>query len=334
MVNPVMAMFRRPAQRRRRRSALEIIASAGVREESFRTVGGIPQWVTVRGHDKANQVLLIIHGGPGSPYTPFNSWISEWEQSFTVVQWDQRGAGHTFIRSGAPDLSLQQIVADGLELAESLMRTYGRPLVVMGSSVGSLIASMMARAAPHLFSALVLSNILGPDSVARSWVQTLDTARSTRNQRAIRKLEQIGSDPRAWNAEQAQMQSKIAVQLSRRAPNMVYDLMLPALMYDPTLTMSDIQKIDQGMKTSLTALYHDYSPFPLAMREGVFEMPVLAIHGEQDLVSPIEAARDYIATLTAPHTAFIGVPEAGHLVEFAAPHQFSKHLLDFTCANT
>src|SRR5699024_5719056 len=204
MVNPVMAMFRRPAQRRRRRSALEIIASAGVREESFRTVGGIPQWVTVRGHDKANQVLLIIHGGPGSPYTPFNSWLSEWEQSFTVVQWDQRGAGPTFIRSGAPDLSLQQIVADGLELAESLLRTIG---------------AMMAGSAADSCSAVALSDILGPDSGARSWVQTLDTARITRHQRAVRKPAQLGSDPRAWNPQQAPTQSKIAVQVSSGAPN-------------------------------------------------------------------------------------------------------------------
>src|SRR5690625_1585913 len=125
MVNPIMAMLNRPAERRRRRRALAIIAPAGVQKESFWTLGGVPQWVTIRGRDHANPVLLVVHGGPGSTYTPFNSWITAWEQSFTVVQWDQRGAGHTFLRSGAPELSLQRIVEDGLELAEALIRTYG-----------------------------------------------------------------------------------------------------------------------------------------------------------------------------------------------------------------
>lgn len=333
MVSPIMAMFNRPAQRSQRRRDLEIIAPPGVREESFSTLGGIPQWVTIRGQDQANPILLVVHGGPGSTYTPFNSWITAWERSFTVVQWDQRGAGHTYIRSGAPSLTLQRIVADGLELAESLIRTYGRPLVLMGSSVGSLTASLMARTAPHLFSTLVLSNVLAPDSMTRSWTQTLDAARVARSRRAIRKLEQIGPDPRAWTAEQARMQSKIAVQLSRGAPNMVYGLMLPALMYDPALSMSDIRKIDQGMRTSHTALYPDYSSFPLALSNRVFELPVMAIHGEEDLVSPISAARDYIATLVTPRTTFIGVPEVGHLVEFAAPDQFIGHLLEFTQAD-
>lgn len=330
MVSPIAAMFRRPTQRRRRKRDLEILAPTGIRDESFRTVGGISQWVTVRGHDQMNQMLLVIHGGPGSPYTPFNSWIGSWERSFTVVQWDQRGAGHTFIRSGAPHLSLQRIVADGIELAEILVNTHGRPLVLMGSSVGSLTASLMARNAPHLFSSLVLANVLGPDSAARSWALSMNAAR---RRGSIRKLERVGQDPRAWTAEQSQIQSKIAVQMSKGAPNMVYDLMLPALMYDPTLSMSDIRKIDQGMKLSLTALYPDYSSFAFKSTDRVFEMPVLAIHGEQDIVSPISAAQDYIATITAPHTAFAGIPEAGHLVEFAASDQFLNHTVEFTQGN-
>src|SRR5690625_668693 len=209
------------------------------------------------------------------------------------------------------------------------MRISDRPIMLMGSLVGSLIASLMAHNAPELFSALVLTNVLAPDSLACSWVQTTDTARHARNRKAIRKLEQIGPDPRAWTAEQAQMQSKIAVKMSRAVPNMVYDLTLPALMYDPTLSMSDIRKIDQGMRTSLMALYPEYSSFPFAADDRVFEMPVMAVHGEQDLVSPISAAHDYISTLSTPRTTFIGVPEAGHLVEFAEPDKFARHLLEF-----
>lgn len=330
MVSPIMAMLNRPAQRRRRRRELEIIAPPGVREESFWTLGGVPQWITIRGQDQTNPLLLVVHGGPGSTYTPFNSWIPTWERSFTVVQWDQRGAGHTFIRSGAPDLSVRRIVDDGLELAETLTGTHGRPLILMGSSVGSLIASLMARAAPQLFSALTLSNVLAPDSATQSWARTLAVARETRDRRAIRTLEQIGPNPRGWTADDAQMQSKIAVRLSPGTPNMVYDLMLPALMYDPALSMSGIRKVDHGMRTSLKALYPEYSSFPFETNDRVFEMPVMAIHGEEDLVSPIAAARDYVSSLSTPRTTFVGVPAAGHLVEFAAPDQFVGHLLEFT----
>jgi hypothetical protein len=107
---------------------------------------------------------------------------------------------------------------------------------------------IMARRAPHLFTTLVLADVLGPATAATSWKWTMEAARTNGARTVIRKLEEIGPDPRAWTADQSQTQSKLAVRMSSDAPNMVYDLMLPALMYDPTLTMQAIRKIDEGMR--------------------------------------------------------------------------------------
>jgi len=46
----------------------------------------------------ANPVLLVVHGGPGEAQWPQAEIYRPWEKSFIVVQWDQRGAGHTFGR--------------------------------------------------------------------------------------------------------------------------------------------------------------------------------------------------------------------------------------------
>src|SRR5262245_1688586 len=52
------------------------------------TIGGSRQWTSIRGLNRANPVLLMIHGGPGSPTMPI-SWAFQtpWEDFFTVVQW-------------------------------------------------------------------------------------------------------------------------------------------------------------------------------------------------------------------------------------------------------
>jgi hypothetical protein len=61
-------------------------------------IGGIEQWVSIRGTDKRNPVLLVIHGGPGYVLMPMSWWSSrDWEEYFTVVQWDQRGSGKTYL---------------------------------------------------------------------------------------------------------------------------------------------------------------------------------------------------------------------------------------------
>ena len=75
-------------------------AAAPVHEERFVQANGIEHWVTIHGNNAANPVVLFLHGGPGNPNTPYAQAVyGAWTQDFTLVQWDQRGAGKTFGRN-------------------------------------------------------------------------------------------------------------------------------------------------------------------------------------------------------------------------------------------
>lgn len=84
-----------PPRPRNRDDATKIIAEArrivtpdGVERLETVKIGGIDQWVSVRGKDRRNPVLLHIHGGPGYISIPISWWFSrDWEEYFTVVQW-------------------------------------------------------------------------------------------------------------------------------------------------------------------------------------------------------------------------------------------------------
>lgn len=74
-----------------------------IEEEAFVPVGGIEQWITIQGENRDNPVVLFLHGGPGNTLTPFADAIyGGWAGDFTLVQWDQRGAGKTFGRNPPP----------------------------------------------------------------------------------------------------------------------------------------------------------------------------------------------------------------------------------------
>src|SRR5580698_3833328 len=75
---------------------IAVHSARGITDGRFVKIGGIDQWVQIRGEDVGNPVLLILHGGPGSSYIPATSLFRRWEGYFTVVQWDQRGTGRTF----------------------------------------------------------------------------------------------------------------------------------------------------------------------------------------------------------------------------------------------
>src|SRR5262245_26937646 len=80
--------------RKRNAEQFAIPSGKGIDEGRYITAGGIEQWVTIRGWDRANPVLLFLHGGPGEVTSPWTyALFAPWERRFTVVQWDQRGAG-------------------------------------------------------------------------------------------------------------------------------------------------------------------------------------------------------------------------------------------------
>ncbi|MCW4355048.1 alpha/beta hydrolase [Hoyosella sp. YIM 151337] len=326
LFGPMVAMLRRPAQRRRNAHALASIPDGGVNRREWVRLGGVEQFVTIRGHHRGNPLLLVIHGGPASPYVPFNPILSQWEQIVTVVQWDQRGAGQTFVRNGGdPYLSVDRLANDGLELADWLAGQFERPIILMGSSVGTVIAMRMARSAPRRFEHYVGANQVGLGSRAASWRQVRAAFEEQGKSRQIAALDALGPDPAEWTAKQAEQVSKLAIAATPDVPDMVHDLMLPALMYTPDYTMSDIRAIGTSMAAARETLYAELLDPDLS---GPFDLPVLLVHGRSDLVNPLSAVEALLPALDAPSVDLVPVPGAGHLVEFAAPHQFAAILRD------
>lgn len=132
----------------------------GIDEARYVELGGIEQWITIRGEDRKNPVLLLLHGGPGDATNPWGyAGLRSWLKNFTVVQWDQRGAGRTLGRNGpslAPTITIERMAQDGIELAELLRKALQKyKIVLVGHSWGSTLGVFMVKARPDLFYAFV-----------------------------------------------------------------------------------------------------------------------------------------------------------------------------------
>ena len=100
-------------------------AKGPISGEGFVLIGGIDQWLTIDGSRCDKPVVLFLHGGPGNPLSPFSrSLYGSWSKDFTIVQWDQRGAGMTFGRNPGTantTLTMDRMAADGIEVAEEIL---------------------------------------------------------------------------------------------------------------------------------------------------------------------------------------------------------------------
>lgn len=108
----------------------KIVAPEGMERTEKLRIGGIDQWVSVRSRDLRNPVLLVLHGGPGWVTMPTSWYVSHgWDEFFTVIHWDQRGSGKTYVANDpamvAPTLTIEQVHADVEELVKWVRKTFG-----------------------------------------------------------------------------------------------------------------------------------------------------------------------------------------------------------------
>jgi len=77
-------------------------------------IGGIDQYLIIRGADTSKPVMLFVHGGPGSPETPLMRALNPTiENDFVMVYWEQRGSGKSYSKNIPPEtMNLDQFISD------------------------------------------------------------------------------------------------------------------------------------------------------------------------------------------------------------------------------
>ncbi|QDE88926.1 alpha/beta hydrolase [Myxococcus xanthus] len=177
----------------------KIVAPEGMERTEKLRIGGIDQWVSIRSRDLRNPVLLVLHGGPGWVTMPTSWYVAHgWDEFFTVIQWDQRGSGKTYVANDpaivAPTLTVEQVHADAKELVKWVRQTFGKEKIfVLGHSWGSLLGLTLAEKHPEWLHAYigVAQGIDARESERRGWTWTMEQARAAKNEEAIRDLESI-----------------------------------------------------------------------------------------------------------------------------------------------
>lgn len=305
---------------------------ARIEQSSFVSIGGIDQWISIRGEDRRNPVLLVVHGGPGEAQWMAADKYEPWEKMFTVVQWDQRGAGHTYGRYGTqtPDVTLDRIVEDGIEVADHLRRTLRKKkIIVLGHSWGSTVAVRMVQLRPELFAAYI-----GTGQVA-SWNAQVNmqfdlllaTALRNGDDATVNELEAIGR-PDPTNAKQFFAFNKGLGAVMAPADQ----AWLKALRANAFALMArndkDVQDLGDGMNFSAKQVLPDQMATDLPTTAHKIDTAFFVIQGQDDVITPTKAAIDYFEGVTAPLKGLTLIPDAGHFAFMTASKAFLTALTD------
>jgi len=313
---------------------MRIDSPKGIDEGRFIEVHGRPQWISIRGHDRDNPVVLFLHGGPGGANAPTADFLLPLERQFTIVDWDQPGAGRTFGAAGGiieASLTIEGIAQDGVEVAKFAREHLHRSKVVLlGMSWGTLLGVYMAKAQPDLFYAYVGTGQLvdTQQNEARAYVQVLAKARARRDAPAIKELEAIGPPPYR-NARAFRMQRTWAAKYETGSPDIraIIDRAFIARDY----TLRDSVNFVRGFIASGNHFMGAKMDGPLMSHDlrnlgTEFSIPMFVIQGADDDITPAGLAQAYLAEVHAPQVRFVVIRDAGHDVLWTHTNEFLEEM--------
>ncbi|MDR3080870.1 MAG: alpha/beta hydrolase [Streptomyces sp.] len=324
------------AHRRLRRSAnaerLRITTPNGIDESGYVRIGGIDQWISLRGEDLDNPVVLEIHGGPGASNLIHAPRTRAWERHFTLVRWDMRGAGHTFARSG-PDgqgeMSLDQLHRDALEVTEYVRTRLGVDKVVLvANSFGTITGLRLARSHPELYSAYVGTdqNIIGGGHDRSAYAALLGRLEKSGKRKELAAMKAMGPDRSTWTAQEWSLYAKTVVTTDPLTYDTMKTVVIRSLWFSPLHTL-------RGLRTYLKGMTFAEQLGPWAMTideqaEGTeFRLPFFIFQGDNDVLTPPEPARRFFDSVSAPAKNFALIREASHFASFRHPDQFLDLML-------
>jgi pimeloyl-ACP methyl ester carboxylesterase len=302
-------------------------------------IGGIDQWIHVRGQNVNNPILLFIHGGPGIAFIPLAREVQgPWERHFTVVQWDQRGAGKTYARNDRDlqriTMSVSQMEQDALEVVNYLRKRFKRDkIVVLGHSWGSILGLWLAHEHPDIIDAYVgvAQAVNMKLNEMTAYEDALKVARMRHSVEAIRDLESIQPyPPPAVDLRKASIaqewQAKLLGPPADRPRFVDMKRILSTLLSAPEYSLRDVYGFTRGQLFSLEVLIPEVKQVDVATLGTDFKVPLFFFHGRHDPYCRPALIEKYAETITAPRREIVWFEDAGHFPFFEDQRMFTDEL--------
>lgn len=314
------------------------VLKSSIASMEWADIGGIRQSFLIRGADTANPVLLYIHGGPGKGEMPLiSSYNRELENHFTVVTWDQRGAGRTNrIFRPVKDFTLESYISDVHEATRYVQERLNKSKVFLaGHSWGALLGIQAAYRYPDDYYAFTaIGQPVGMwENIVLAYRKALKFATENGNKKIIRKLEQSGID--GSNIKDVPRKDIIYVRkyINRNTPNRIdngiYAKLVWRSIWSTEYSWPDVVRYLAGIGSAMGFLnQNDISLIDMYKLVPELKMPYFILAGIQDVFTDLDLTRAYFDFVVAPYKKFYVFENSTHHPPYEEPEKFNSIMIN------
>lgn len=292
------------------------------------------QWISIRGKDVNNPVLLFLAGGPGgSQLVPTRRSLGALEDHFVVVNWEQPGAGKSLDAVPRSTLTPERYIQDGRALVMYLRERFGEDKVyVLGESWGSALGILLVQRYPELFHAFVgtgqMVAFLETDMMDYEFAMNLARERGDANK--VAQLEQQGPPPYYGPG----VALKQATYLLDTFAYMNENPMIPDNGFNtfgdlsgPEYGLYDKVSWFRGVLETLDVVYPQLWDVDFRKQAMELDVPVYFLIGRHDVNAPPSLTQEYFDLLDAPHKELIWFEHSGHNPWSSEPAAFVEAIV-------
>ena len=287
-------------------------------------LGGVDQWLILRGQDVDKPVLLFLSGGPGaSEAARVLRFNNELEKHFVVVIWEQRGCGKSYPSiNPKSDLTIGQYVSDVIELSEMLSARFDeQKIYLVGHSWGTIIGLLAAQERPDLYHAYVgtaqMVDVQETDQMIYELV--LEHSRQTGDVDFVKTLETQGPPPyfgkspiqpyaTLFGREYQLFEAPNIQDPEYRRDGDILQLMLK----QPEYGWLDRVYYLLGLMNTFNVVYPQLQEMDFRVDATRLDLPVYIVLGRHDMNNPSSIPEEYFSLLEAPKKELIFFENSGH----------------------
>jgi pimeloyl-ACP methyl ester carboxylesterase len=286
-------------------------------------IGGVPQWVLMRGYSTRNPLILFLHGGPGMPSMYLaHAFQRSLEKNFVIIHWDRRGAGKSYSEGIPPEtVRVSQEIADTRELVNLLRAKFGQSrILLIGHSYGSYLGMIVLQRFPELFYAYIGIGQLAYSDERNSdaqdeWLKA--KAKETNNRQLLEQLETgVPIDREKWLF-------RFGGELHRKKS---FTSLLWIGLLAPEYSIMDVLRVRKGVSFTHKNLKYDMIDGNLIDTVGRVDVPVYFFSGRYDYTDPFEFSQEYLNRLQAPRKEMVWFEESAHFPFLEEPNRFASEV--------
>jgi pimeloyl-ACP methyl ester carboxylesterase len=273
-------------------------------------IGGIKQWITIKGTNDKNPVLLFLHGGPGNSAMGYaDKFTGELQKHFVVVLWDQRESGKTAeLNTSEKTLSVALMEDDAIQVINYLRRRFSQEKIyLMGHSWGGFLALKLAADHPEFLRACIavspMINQLESERLSLQWM--VAKAKKEKNREAEKELSLV-SIPFQTGAQLYYHRSWLLKLNGRKSPS---------------------QSFVETWSKKWLHLFNEASAVNFFVSAPELKCPVYFLVGRQDYQTHFKLTEDYHKVLKAPEKSLFWFENAGHNLTFAEPQRLQEIII-------